>query len=590
MIHNNQRKTAKEIFKMMPSYHHTILQAEPQSGKTGVLESHYLIGNENGHFKELGIEKAMYITADNGASKSSLKNQTIRRFKQDLKLDDKDYEVPIEFCKRSDFGKINPVILRNTLLYVDESQYGLQSINSKAQEFLRYGKIDFLAGDNLIKNNSYIVSVSATPEKELFGDCVLKKKGVVYLKPGEGYVGISTFFNMGLVKSVSNSDMISSYEDVDKFLKAQYKKLKKILKEQGVAKCVVMRLKNNDKKGFSTSSKEFSEIASKNGFDIENVSCNGGNIDYDAISWRMQGKTIDYEKGGKFLLVVIKESYTYGITIAPKLKPYIATIYDIRKDPNTTEATVQGFMGRMCGYENVPTAFKDLEIFINESHCNGIYDAKINGTNPYSQPELEKSVWRKSTYEECGGDKKYMCVYNDYDITEIKGKKFEEYIAAHRKEFRIDEMRTREGLKKGGEKSSTYIKIFKKVIKDLELENKYSDFDEDNIIDARKRLDENDKLQYRITTSNPIIPHPERKDWQNPIKGKKGEKAYGIMLCFDGVTNDETLEGIKMIVSKGTIGFRKQVEEMAKTSSKNGLYRDGLDTNQKTLVAEAVYV
>ena len=172
---------------------HVILHAPTQSGKTTVMTLLYNIVNECESYlalkKFLGIKKVIYLTGDN---QCELSEQSMKSFREQCELSIppirlsgknpcsveevpnlikewvKSGKTPFIMAKNGDCKKIREKLkdfnLNNTLIMVDESHYGTREVDSQLNKlFHEFGK-DF-SGDpkKLLKTNTYILSVSATP-------------------------------------------------------------------------------------------------------------------------------------------------------------------------------------------------------------------------------------------------------------------------------------------------------------------------------------------------------------------------------------------------------------------------------------------
>lgn len=541
-----------------PHTNHIILDALTQTGKTSVMEMIYRILNFESIAKHFGIKQVIYMTADNGSGDGSLKNQTIDRFK--AHWEKYIHELPIDFLKRSDFDRFEH-IMNDTLIMVDESQYGWREINSKGQKILQINGVNFCSIEELEKRNMYILSVSATTQNERYGDSQLKLKPVVRLKPGKGYVGIEDFIDNGILKPFKQDDFISSYEQLNDFLSKQNKKLKDIYKRTGIAKCVILRLLDNRRKGFLTDSEEFNDVANTNGFKCKLVVHKDSKIDYESLQSYIFYHCKNYGKEeNKFLLVVIKYAFSYGITIKTPIKKLIATCYDVRKDTYSTEATTQGLPGRMTGYGCTIEDFKELEIYVNETHYAGI-KANIDGINEYSTPlkTFEKTVQIKCEINKWDGDIYKIVIWNNDERTPLifKGKIVDDFVKKHHKkeidfsilwkEGRIDE--------KTGE--SFYRMIAKMFMEENGIFNKMGFGD--TFFDFRRKTKEKDVYADRMCSNNPLLTNRARKGWRTEENAKNGEICWGAVIDITQA-NPKTLKGIVIKIPYGYIGFAKNSE------------------------------
>lgn len=587
-------KAAVEIIKIMasdkPNTNHIILDAPTQSGKTSVMEMVYKLLNFDDLYEKFGITNVIYMTADNGSGKGALKFQTKDRFENHWK--NYIHNLPIEFLKGSDFDKYVHAA-HNTLVMVDESQYGWREITSRGQKFLQLNGVNFCSADELQKMNTYILSVSATTQNERYGDSELKLKPIVKLETGKGYIGFEDFFDMGCIKPVTDDNFINTYEKLDNFLGLQSKKLKNIYKETGISKCVILRLYDNKKNGFYTDSEEFAYIASNNGFTLDVITCKESKIDYSQIEMSIFYNCNHYKENGmKFHLVVIKNAFSYGITIKSETKKLISTCYDVRKDTNSTEATEQGLLGRMSGYGCKKSDFNDFEIYINETHYNGIKECKINLTNEYSTPlkAFEKSVRVKCERKDWDGNKKNIVVWNNKDKQPLvfEGKIVDDFCKKHSVEYDFKTLFQKEKIINTGNKDSVIGKIVKGFLKETGVWDKYG-FTKNNVFELRRKTSVNDRYADRICTRDPIVNSLSRTSWCVEENAQKGEIAWGGLIDITKA-NEKTLKGIIIKIPYGHIGFAKTEAKSSFKNKKRKLY-SGYDTSiNKTKITDVVYV
>ncbi len=588
-FHNEHFDAAIEILDIMaskePHTNHIILDAPTQSGKTSVMEMVYRVLNFEQINKFYGIEQVIYMTADNGSGEGSLKFQTIDRFKNHWK--NYVHSIPIDFLKRSDFDKFNHV-MDNTLIMVDESQYGWREVYSKGQRILQVNGINFCSVEELQKRNTYILSVSATTQNERYGDSELKLKPIVRLKTGKGYLGFEDFFNSGIVKSVKKEDFIDNYEKLNNFLEKQYKRLNAIYKKTNVAKCVILRLVDNKRKGFLTDSEEFSNIVEANGFTHKLIISRDSKIDYVSLQSNIYYNCNNFnENGKKFYLVVIKYAFSYGITIDTKVKKLIGTCYDVRKDTNSTEATEQGLMGRMSGYGCTLEDFEDLEIYVNETHYNGIKECVINNANEYSRPLKSCSKTIRVKCEKKESNAIVLFNNNERKPLEFKGEIVDDWIKKNKKELDFKPLFGEENI--AAISSKPYLRIIaEKFLKDIGVFDKMG-FGDD-FFDSRRKRSDRDMYAERMCTDNPLLTNGCRSVWQTEEKAKKGVICWGAL--FDITKADKkTMKGLIIRIPYGSVGFAKTIEVSSLKMNKGKMW-SGYNTNitNNTVVTPRVVV
>lgn len=560
---------AIEILSIMastePNTNHIILDAPTQSGKTSVMEMVYRILNYKELYRKYKIDNVIYLTADNGSGNGSLKMQTKDRFEKHWKK--YTHSLPINFLKRSDLKNYEDE-LENTLLIVDETQYGWREIESMCQRFLQKNGVNFTAGACLCENNTFILSVSATTQNERYGDRELQLKPIVYLKTGKGYIGFKDFLEMGVVKPLTKENFIDDYEKLDNFLSEQRKKLKKIYKETRIAKCIIIRLFDNKKTNFVTDSEEFEEVVDNNGFTFQVITCKDSKIDYTSLQHDIYWYCDNYkDNGSKFHIIFIKNAFSYGITIDKKIKKLIGTCYDVRKDANSTEATEQGLLGRMSGYGCTKSDFEGLEIFVNEFHLNGIKANVVYGNNPYSMP-LKKNFLEKIVEcdkKEWNGEEENISIF--FDKKNIyEGEDIDFFFKKH-KEFDYKSLFSSEPLKVT---QSVLKPIIIAFCEEFGIKCSY-------VLDSRKIKDRRGKILDFFNNGRLGISKAKRAS--KMLERLADEKENGIIFYVDiREANKKTKNGIKIFFKQGHFGYSK-IEDSEVFKANKSKYFKGYDTS-----------
>lgn len=577
---------AIEILSIMassnPNTNHIILDAPTQSGKTSVMEMVYRILNYKELYAKYGISNVIYLTADNGSGEGALKFQTEERFKKHWKK--YEHTLPIRFLKRSDLNKYANSIL-NTLIIVDESQYGWREIESMCQKFLQKNGVNFTSGNCLCENNTYILSVSATTQNERYGDSELQLKPIVTLKTGSGYIGFKEFIEMGVIKPLMSCDFIDSYDKLDDFLGQQAKKLKNIYKKTKVAKCVILRLFDNRKSGFETNSEEFEDIVENNGFTFQLITCRDSKIDYNALQNSIFRNSFNYIKNGrKFHLVVIKNAFSYGITIDEDIKKLIATCYDVRKDYYSTEATEQGLLGRMSGYGCKKEDFEGLEIFVNEFHYNGIKLDKIYNSNEFSSPikNVEKIDKVECNYDEWDGDFKNISLFIDKDYM-YEGASIDDFFKRH-KEFDYEALFKPESTPNDSSRTPFVKEIITTFCEEYGIDNYKI------IYDRRRIVIYNSKTERLLHCKSVMIHKHNAGKLYKTIVEEAINKTSAITAFIDITSsNKKTKKGIKIFIRKWHIGFAKKTPIVVEKRGKRKKY-SGYDTSVNGIKLSPIFI
>lgn len=232
-VFDNQIDTAKEIIYNFYTKQNRwcLLFAEMQSGKSGTFFSiPYIISRNNVLTKKLGIDmngdeiNVYLLTGMNERElieqfETDISNFTGMDIKKNILHNSEMRKFLIK--KESEWSSDDELVInkmrKNSLILIDESHYGSDK-NQILNQFLTKILSIPPTGDNsvLIKNNVYVVSISATPMAEFINANISEfKKKIVPLKNSEGYCGISEMFkNNKIFKSYDLKDSGS----VNKFL------------------------------------------------------------------------------------------------------------------------------------------------------------------------------------------------------------------------------------------------------------------------------------------------------------------------------------------------------------------------------------
>ena len=575
---------------------HVILHAPTQSGKTTVMTLLYNIVNECESYltlkKFLGIKKVIYLTGDN---QCELSEQSMTRFREQCKLsmppirlsgknpcsvDEfpnlvkewvKSGKTPFIMVKNGDCKKFREKLkdfnLNNTLIMVDESHYGTKEIESQVNKFFHeFGK-DF-SGDpkKLSKTNTYILSVSATPYNEEFADKINNDgdllKGIVHYKVGKGYIGFAKMYKEGIIKGVNGNSQITEKTEFVKFLKGQREKMDKIFEEtNGQRHAVIMRMQGKKTLITKLGKEELSKIANRYGFKLMLVDCkntsNKKNIDYDNAY-----SEIEYSQfpSGKNILIIVKQGFSYGITIPDKIKPLISTIYDFRPSfsNSTTDSTEQGLLGRMTGYH--PNGLsKYLKIYISEEHLNGLYgyhckypptESPMPSTKKGGKVKCSFEEWNDGVYENDKDKNNHIELWNNDKLKPLifRGKEVDEFFKKHT-EFDIDKLLSKE-------KMNTY-RFMTPIVTAFNKEFLNNRFDDKLRVDTRRQIGEetsSDKIAKNLGFVNPIVSSLSRSDWRD--KDNAGKEGWAFVI---DITKANGKKGIEIRVPYGTIGFSKDI-------------------------------
>jgi len=380
-VFDTQIDAAKDIVRDFNEPHtrrnHVILTAKMQSGKTGVCNSVVNIISQTEIESEMAVKRYIFVT---GMNDCGLKRQTSERLKKQVigATDDNIYikkrngnDCKYIILKNSDLPRYTGTI-DNSVIFIDESHYGSGEKNVLTA-FFKKNNIDWKNRNELISRNIYIVSVSATPFKEIVSDTALCKD-IISLKTDSNYFGITDFITNGLIQDSQRDDV--TYDGrIFSYICDAYDRMK----IDGIYGVIFVRskrfevFKNND--------------YVKDKFRIVDVYSNGSNIDYRMIEREMEklyrinnlnnlmSKSIGIIKDikdidrieTKPILFLIKGAFRAGITIKRELKDIIYMVYD---HSTKSDTTVQALIGRMCGYRDINAPVEKTKFYVNKKYAD----------------------------------------------------------------------------------------------------------------------------------------------------------------------------------------------------------------------------
>lgn len=388
-IFDNQIECAKKILYAFdsdyPKSNYVVVDGETQSGKTGVLFATVNLINRLRLRETIGINRVIYLT---GSNERELKNQQVNRCDELMSFNEDDVEVL--FMKNSDFKKyINDKknkSIDGTILFIDESHYGTSKEFNQLPKFLKHYGIDYLTNTNLEEHNVRIISSSATVFSEIASD-LEKTKIVVRYEPGPGYIGINDFIKNNNVVELDRNIFDNAIVDkaLPNFLNDAYNHLKSIEENTGNVKCAIVRVFGNrrTRNDFDNLKKYGSDKFDFYQFDTSDDS----SLKYDTLWDKIDLYCVSPQRRtpGKYLMVVIKGALRMGMTVRDEgknnfTKNHISVLYDYTKTQDNVQATIQGLLGRMCGYRaDGDEEWKDLMFYLNKTHWQSIVNHRAKG-------------------------------------------------------------------------------------------------------------------------------------------------------------------------------------------------------------------
>ena len=310
---------------------YAILRAECQAGKTGAYHTLIRMMLDSGD-----VERAFIIC---GSAETRLRDQAMAdAIKYNVFSYSKDNTGDIQIYFHQDFTASLDVT--NALVIVDESHL-VQNKGQKLHAFLgRHGITMDGNPASLIANNSYIVSVDATPYSEL---AALKheetpyEKHVEMLEPGEKYIGLRHY-------------AIGNYIQEAYDISHNRHKFAKLLADHP-GKYVIMRLTNGKKQ--NPAEGVVREICKEKGYNVllytsdqTDIACTRSEQVTEAD--RQEREIPCLEDAPEVTTVIIIRGRLRAGKVVPK--QHIGFVWEGAKN-SKTDSLVQGLPGRMCGYE-----------------------------------------------------------------------------------------------------------------------------------------------------------------------------------------------------------------------------------------------
>lgn len=369
-FYENKIEVAKNVIKALCSSdnrsNHVILAASMQAGKTAVMNGICNLLMLSGISNDLMIKKFIFAT---GMNDVKLKEQTIdRAFSQIIgansktvctKLDEKDKYSKFFFLKNSDLANVE-LSLKNSILFLDEVQFGTNEGNILSR-FLYKNGVDWKNKDEFLKaNNTFIVSVSATPFSEMVSDTINVKK-IINISKDDNYIGVSEFLANDMIYEATRNDLMDG--SIFDYIREAYDRMYNETKG-----CGIIFIRTRD---FSVI--KYNQFVLDK-FDVIELACHkSSNIDYDSLNEpidkmiRRYNYLYENNKKGKVrpILVLVKGAFRAGVTIPSIHKDFTYMVYDYSVNPETT---AQALLGRMCGYRDISKDnWKRTKFYLNKS-------------------------------------------------------------------------------------------------------------------------------------------------------------------------------------------------------------------------------
>jgi len=366
----------------------TILFAEMQSGKTGT----FLFVLFEMLIKKM-VDKVIIFS---GNRQTGLKKQTedsvkefVGIFRRHLRTD-ADFLLLSEEERNDKLDELDEIVEKNKIkvvwgsdlkkqkdpkkhtLFIFEESHFAQNEGMQVNKFLTKMGISATGEEGLEKSGNYVLSVSATPISELSDRAHdSQTKGLVYLKPGPTYFGLSAMRETGNIVSYNVSEWKQQLEKaidlVDRQLLCfgpQYALMrltKKSSKKTGAGGGIRRRrnIEDEDDEEDTDAVEEAKAIARKHNWDIRFHDSIPNTEERKQINIKNPEDPEEYEEQNphhlkdlndvpeRHTLVFFKGKCRMGEVVP---KQHISFVMETSQNPNT-DVILQSFLGRMCGYK-----------------------------------------------------------------------------------------------------------------------------------------------------------------------------------------------------------------------------------------------
>lgn len=324
-----QTRAANELLDGFCSCHYALLKALWQSGKTGAYNCLIQKMIEN------RMIDRVYIIS--GINETGLRSQVrADAYKYNPTL----YEnkaIQIHFGQ-NEYTSRRVIDITRALIVVDESHL-VQDRTEILSKFLEHNGIYMSGRDTeLVRNSTYVLSVSATPYAEIgafFHKETLFEKKIVDLEPGENYIGLKEYRMRGHL--LPTFDIKTKIVDFERLLGEHERKY------------ILMRLPDSYRA--ASIERVIRSLCEAKGYSMRYYNSNSKKPQV-AITRDEQEKI-----GGDIPCLEDEPSRTmvvilYGCLRAGKVVPkkHIGFVWEGASEPNTDSLT-QALPGRMCGYD-----------------------------------------------------------------------------------------------------------------------------------------------------------------------------------------------------------------------------------------------
>lgn len=356
-IYEQQIKAVKEIVEEFEQRQRwVILTAQMQSGKT---TTYYLTATVM-LMKRL-VNKVIIFSGNNENELkiqiNKEKEKLIKHLKSDpscldtfgnsmniYELIDNIRENLIVLWGGHDMKKYEGHYLTDKVLYIWDESHAAQDKKNMPAKFLKDCEISGCGyQDNLEEQQSYMLSVSATPFSEISDNKHENQtKSIVNLEVNNNYHGLKKMIEKGLIKSYYYNDWKEHLAQTLNHYKRQEPKY------------ALIRLRENR----VVSGDELIRIISNAGWNYKTFDSSKDSDLRDTTGLKSQPRT--------HTVVILKGKCRMGKVVP---KQFIAFCMETSKKSNT-DVILQGLLGRMCGYHS----YNNVEVHLSHhvfENCNG---------------------------------------------------------------------------------------------------------------------------------------------------------------------------------------------------------------------------
>ena len=343
-IYPNQCKAAlKAVASYISGKRYVIINGECQSGKTDTIIFTMLLMCHFRDFLPFPIDSSMLMS---GLNDIMLGNQWRNKL-DGFAVPDEHKEFcwgPLELTKRF---RADPSAFRDCFIVHDES-YRNTSNGSKMEEFFIEAGIDLTNNDvKMRERNLWYMSVCATPFAELIeNDNNQQDKVVIFLKPGNGYVGVEKMRESNIIREALRYEE-KTISDLADTLNNDFTNFRESCGSEGIG---IMRVNSHK------------NVKSKHIDVIKRVAAvlNATLVYFTSSDDGVKNEEIDElldTKQSKRIILVIYNKFGLGKNLNKSNLAFGYEFVDYDKQKRLkrqSDSVIQGLVGRWCGYHQNP--------------------------------------------------------------------------------------------------------------------------------------------------------------------------------------------------------------------------------------------